>query len=1317
MGFDGSDLNKGVAATNRNLQSLDSQIRKTGASGSPGLDRVQRDALKTSNSLRSLSSQLGSLQGTLGTLSEAFTIGLTVPLALVGRAAFNAYRDLDNTRRGMEAVLGSGAKATAYLEQLRELARSPGLDFKSTTDGFRRLVASGIDTNTATAALKEFGNALALVGGNSEDLSGVALALQQIASKTKVSAEEINQIAERVPSIRKLITQAFGTADTEKLQKMGILPKDFIKAVVREAESLPRATSGVANEMKNIRDDIYKTLTEIGDDIATVILPYLKTGAGYVRDFAKAFRELDPATREAIVRWSLMAAALGGLFYTLNMIRGVIKAGIDLYGMMANSISLLLPKVGAETLAVNAEAAAYQRLAVAKTEAAVAGDAGVFSGVPSKGMSAGGVRALAAQDDIVRSRQAVVDRLMKKVIAQQAYDTYPAGMAAVGSTGGNIASMLKKAEARLAEAQSERRVTEILVSGQLIPQGEKTISMATRLAAAVRSVAAAIMSPTGLAIAAGAAVAGLGAILLKSSGVAEMNERLAHKYDAVNSQLGLTSGLTDKVADAQGRLITRFELTSQRIAEINKGIAEQQRLANIYYETVDIDPKAGRAIMHPGRDGKYQMVRPKDVFNAVTDYVGNPQNKLTPPAVDEAKKAADTEAVKAAKNLRDDLQQKLEESRLKLQIAQNGGIMNPIEKLRRERAAERAAIEREKGAAFGKDARELFDVDTATQAAAATIEMKASVKKIIDEARVTVKKELEDLGKDMTESLEFNTKKLEDKLGENIKATSTHYQTILNANLDSRQAANDAQQSRDIEQIDMYVDASVKGQLSAEQQKLEITKKYAQKRLEIELQRIDLQYVDEISAAKDTTELRRVLDEIDAKKTVARDKVNADIEEASKDSAVRQAKVVRDEYLRQFDAVKNGAGQIFDALVTKTQSFGDAIKNILKTALLTPLREFASTWIATVLTGGNPRAGGQQQQSRGGILGGIFGSIMNGGSMSGGGMGPTTPPFIPIMSGARAPAALGGSYGIAGLGSMGMAGLPGLPGMGGGAAGGSGAAGSIWQASGLAQYGGMLTKLGNLGAGTGMKANGIAGMKGGGMLLGGGILAADGLRRGGLLGLGETTAGGALIGMKFGGVPGAIIGGAIGFAAGFARLFKKGSEDKVRQAIKNAYGVDIPDKAILKQIWGTAKQSFGGNIATAIQSKEIRELVQLYASSTGQTYRGPATETQQTTLIQGGGSIYQAPGIGSLGQTLPSFGGSIPMLGGVVSAGSGYGQPVVLNIQLDGQSTEQVMRGEAIQVIADNPRAIASSLSDAASQNYDRRDTAITSLTPGLLTA
>jgi hypothetical protein len=110
--------------------------------------------------------------------------------------------------------------------------------------------------------------------------------------------------------------------------------------------------------------------------------------------------------------------------------------------------------------------------------------------------------------------------------------------------------------------------------------------------------------------------------------------------------------------------------------------------------------------------------------------------------------------------------------------------------------------------------------------------------------------------------------------------------------------------------------------------------------------------------------------------------------------------------------------------------------------------------------------------------------------------------------------------------------------------------------------------------------------------------------------------GGALIGYKFGGPLGAAIGAAAGAVAVIVRLFVKGAVDKAKEKIKALYGVDISDKGVLQQIVDTAKSAFGGNLDLAIRSPQVRDLIQLYAMTTGQKPTGmPGTVTPVSLVV------------------------------------------------------------------------------------------------------
>jgi hypothetical protein len=220
------------------------------------------------------------------------------------------------------------------------------------------------------------------------------------------------------------------------------------------------------------------------------------------------------------------------------------------------------------------------------------------------------------------------------------------------------------------------------------------------------------------------------------------------------------------------------------------------------------------------------------------------------------------------------------------------------------------------------------------------------------------------------------------------------------------------------------------------------------------------------------------------------------------------------------------------------------------------------------------------------------------------------------------------------------------------------------------------------------------------------------MRRGGGWGVAEGAAGGAMFGWNVGGPLGAAIGAGVGALAGVFRLFVKGAAEKARQKIKDLYGVDISDKAVIQQIVDIAKQTYGGNIDMAIRTAQVRDLIQLYAMSTGQQTKGMPATMQALSIAQRGGSLYQAPSY-SNGAALPGLGG-LPMLdaiGGGVASGAG---PVV--IQLDGPATTSLLRGEAVQAIASNPRVVQGAVMSASKSNAGRRELTSLQLSPGLIT-
>jgi hypothetical protein len=133
----------------------------------------------------------------------------------------------------------------------------------------------------------------------------------------------------------------------------------------------------------------------------------------------------------------------------------------------------------------------------------------------------------------------------------------------------------------------------------------------------------------------------------------------------------------------------------------------------------------------------------------------------------------------------------------------------------------------------------------------------------------------------------------------------------------------------------------------------------------------------------------------------------------------------------------------------------------------------------------------------------------------------------------------------------------------------------------------------------------------------------------------------------------------------------------------------------------------------AIRSTQIRELVMTYAMMAGQKTSGTPTAPRALSLVQSGGSLYESAGYvnGALQSSISGL-STINRSGGGTSSSSA---PVV--IKLDGPATTALLRGEAVQAIADNPRTVQGAAMTATRSNAGRRELLSLQLSPGTLTS
>ncbi|HEY4359396.1 MAG TPA: hypothetical protein VGN17_00405 [Bryobacteraceae bacterium] len=213
----------------------------------------------------------------------------------------------------------------------------------------------------------------------------------------------------------------------------------------------------------------------------------------------------------------------------------------------------------------------------------------------------------------------------------------------------------------------------------------------------------------------------------------------------------------------------------------------------------------------------------------------------------------------------------------------------------------------------------------------------------------------------------------------------------------------------------------------------------------------------------------------------------------------------------------------------------------------------------------------------------------------------------------------------------------------------------------------------------GGRITGVDGLAGAALFAGGSQLAEAGLlgnARGTGLGIFEAGAGGAALGLKFGGPIGAAIGAAAGALAGIGEMLA-GVESPVNEAkrlVKQKYGVTI-DTQFANQVVNVAKQKYGGKVSLAVMDPEIRNALMVYASGTGQKVPLSSTMPHAGNLVSSGGQLQQEASY-MFGQAY-TYQSNLPTYGNVSSTTLPNNSPAI-SLHIDGQAAGAFMAGQVV---------------------------------------
>jgi tape measure domain-containing protein len=200
---------------------------------------------------------------------------------------------IDKLQIALRGIVGSQEAYNQALAAAASVTRDLNIPQETAIQGMTRLSAAvlgaGGKVSDSAFAFRAINEAVKATGGNAEQADGALLALTQVFSKGKVSAEELNQIAERLPGTFTLFAKAAGMTGPE-LQKalqqgqvglndlmkfLQLISSEYGQTALKIAASSQEAGARLSVAFKNMQLEVGRALQPVGASLQSAFADFI----------------------------------------------------------------------------------------------------------------------------------------------------------------------------------------------------------------------------------------------------------------------------------------------------------------------------------------------------------------------------------------------------------------------------------------------------------------------------------------------------------------------------------------------------------------------------------------------------------------------------------------------------------------------------------------------------------------------------------------------------------------------------------------------------------------------------------------------------------------------------------------------------------------------------------------------------------------------------------------------------------------------------------------------------------------------------------
>lgn len=461
-GVIGADQERAIAAFNAQLAALRAEASKVSsatADARAGVSSLASEARNAESALGGIGR--GALQA-VAALAGLHTVGEIASDIVKTGAAF------ETLEARLSSLLGSSEAAKDAMADIKQLAITTPFEVSALADSFVKLTAFGMQPTMEQ--MRALSDTAATLGGGTEALAGVTVALGQAWAKGKLQGEEILQLAERGVPVWDVLAQATGknAGELQKMAEAGELGRSTILKLIAAlgemnagaSEKLMATFSGAVSNAKDALAEFYDMVAKAG------VLEYL---TGQLQDLLAEFErmkqsgELQEQARQLASDFISFAEGVKSALEAVKALSGIIELSVEVWiawRVAGMSLIPVLSGVGREAGGAAAQASALGRASetAAVGMGRVAAAARLLKGLTLVGLVEGAIQ-LAAEFFRAKKEAEDLERKVNKTLAKPPENNAAKEIKLVATEAEAARFQLTEFQAGLIEAQKQGKAT------------------------------------------------------------------------------------------------------------------------------------------------------------------------------------------------------------------------------------------------------------------------------------------------------------------------------------------------------------------------------------------------------------------------------------------------------------------------------------------------------------------------------------------------------------------------------------------------------------------------------------------------------------------------------------------------------------------------------------------------------------------------------------------------------------------------------------------------------------------------------------------